>query len=72
MIKKKVANVQMGRGREIVPKTEQVLKNGQLQESTGFLKTLEMDNKPKKPWLFVMTRFIGKNQYKICQCKKLN
>ena len=35
---KKVANGQMGRGREIVPKTEQVRKNLKVSVSTGFLK----------------------------------
>ena len=58
---------QMGRGSEIVTKTEQVRNNVKVQESTGFLKTQEMDNKPINIWTFVMTRFMGKNSYKICQ-----
>ena len=35
-----------------------------------FLKTQEMDNKLVNLWSFAMTRFMGKNWYKICQCKK--
>ena len=31
-----------------------------------------MDNKPINLWSFVMTRFMGKHWYRICQCKKLN
>ena len=34
--KKKKKKWQMGRGREIVPKTEQMRKNVKVQESTGF------------------------------------
>ena len=56
----------------IVPKTEQVRKNLKVQESTGFLKTQEMDNKPINLWPFVMTCFVGKSRYKISQWKKLN
>ena len=31
-----------------------------------------MDNKPINLWSFVMTHVVGKDWYKICQCKKLN
>ena len=54
---KKIANGQMGRGRKIALKTKKVRKNVKVQESTAFLKTQEMDNKPINLWSFVMTHF---------------
>ena len=60
----------MGRGRETVPKTEQVRKNViKVKEDAGFCKHRRWTINPHT-YVHLSTHFMDENRYKICQCKK--